>query len=342
MPVRPRIVKRFTVAAVSLSAAFALSVALLGCGVSSTAKEFSWATGSKTPGSTGLYGLATTGSAAEARFNWTDSSENSSAAQTYASNATEPLNHFWEFSPATEQWSWLSVSGAKDPMYVADMPELTPADNAWTWVNGTNPAGATYSLAATGNLSDDLYSWTGSSRNASGDYASNATAPNYFWEFSPATAQWSWVSGSGTQDEMYVAAMPELNRTANSWRWADESNPADASGVYSLAATGNLSGDLYSWTGGSRNTSSAREYASNVTGGSHFWEFTPTPEQWSWASGSSAQEPTYLASMPELSATDNAWTWVNGTSTLGAGGSYEAQSVMAVSDAPGARCATVT
>ncbi len=258
MPVRPRVLKSLAVAFVSLSAAFALSIALLGCGVSSTANEWSWANGSKTVDASGLYGLVATGNVREAHYNWTDSSERVSDSQTYAANATEQQSHFWEFGPAPELWSWVSVRSPQDDVYVASMPEMTtPTDNAWTWVNG--------------------------------------------------------------------------------------SNTADADGTYSLAATSNVSGPLYSWTDSRGNVSDAQTYASNATiQSSRFWEFSPAAtETWSWVSGGSAQEKVYLASMPELDATANGWSWVNGSDSLGAGGSYGVQGLAAANNVHGARCAPV-
>jgi len=255
MPVRHRSFKSLPVALLSLSATFALSITLLGCGVSSTANEWSWVSGSNTLDASSLYAAA--GNVREARYNWTESSSNSSSAPAYASSAPKQLNRFWEFSPTTELWSWAG-SSTQDDLYVAAMPELTtPTDNAWTWVNG--------------------------------------------------------------------------------------SKAVDESGAYSLAATGNVSGAPFSWTDSSENSSGGQEFASNATSQpNHFWEFSSTTERWSWASGSSTEDKTYLAAMPELTTpTDNAWTWVNGSNTLGEGASYGTPTLAAATKVPGARCVSV-
>src|ERR1039458_4186043 len=100
MPVRALFVTSRPIASVILCATLVLSITLVltGCGVSSTATEWSWVSGSNTADASGY-------NVASARFNWTDSADNAAqgyTAQSYAGNqpreaAAQP-NHFWEFT----------------------------------------------------------------------------------------------------------------------------------------------------------------------------------------------------------------------------------------------------
>lgn len=195
-------------------------------------------------------------------------------------------------------------------------------------------------FAAISNVPGAPYSWTDSSGNTSDgqSYASNRTGAqlNDLWEFKPTTELWSWVSGSSTQNEIYLAAMPELSPTANAWTWASGSNTADTSGIYAIASVSNIPGARYGWTDSSGDFSVDQLYASNRTSRTTAQlndssEFNPAAETWSWVSGSSAQNEIYLASMPELSPSADTWTWVSGST----------EGVVAASNAPGVRCHSV-
>jgi len=222
MPVRVHAFKSLSAALAGLSATLILSIILTGCGVGSPALEWTWVNGTSTDANA---------------YNWT-AEATSPAPQDYASN-------FAEFaSPATDLWSWVSGSNSQDKTYVAAMEELNPAANSWTWVNGSSTTGGLYALAATGNVSGAPYSWADSATPAPAIYASNRTAAQYrFWEYTPATELWSWVSGSSTQNTVYLAAMPELSPTTNSWGWVSGTAGTDGSyGTQGLAALGKLPG----------------------------------------------------------------------------------------------------
>lgn len=96
--------------------------------------------------------------------------------------------------------------------------------NEFSWVSSAQ------GFAAITNVPGAPYSWTDSIGNLFDGQGSNATGVrtaqlNDRWEFRPATELWSWVSGSSTQNEIYVAAMPELNPSANTWTWVSGSTP---------------------------------------------------------------------------------------------------------------------
>ena len=240
MPVRYSIFNSppATLLIVSAIVVHSLTLVLTGCGASSTANEWSWVNGNTTGRSTTVSTLA--GNAPDARYSWTDGSSDLAGAPTYASNRsseqTEPI-HFWEFTPATELWSWVggTVRGnsPQDEIYVASMPELSPVANRWDWVNDSgSQAGGTYSLAATVKLPGPLYRWTESWNETSERlfggqvYASEVSESRpHFWEFSPATEIWSWATGTSTRDRVYLASMPELTTSAdNAWTWVSGSN----------------------------------------------------------------------------------------------------------------------
>jgi hypothetical protein len=217
MPVRPHASRSLTAALAGLSAALILSIILTGCGVGGPALEWTWVNGTSTDAN---------------GYNWT-AEATSPAPQDYASN-------FAEFArPATDLWSWASGSEAQDKTYVAVMPELTPEANSWTWVNDSTSTGNLYALATTGNVNGAPYCWTASAAPTPAIYASNRE--NRFWEFTPATELWSWVSGSSTQNNIYLASMPELNPTTNNWAWVS-GNDSGSYGTQGLAALGKLPG----------------------------------------------------------------------------------------------------
>ncbi|HEX7729380.1 MAG TPA: kelch repeat-containing protein [Terracidiphilus sp.] len=155
----------------------------------STAKTWTWVSGSSTANAPGEYG--TLGSAAttnipggrENAVRWIDSSGNLWLFGGVGSNATI-LNDLWEFSPTSK---------------------------AWTWVSGSNTANAnsvygTLGTPSTANIPGARYSavsWIDKSGNLwlfGGEYLSNGTyeSLNDLWEFSPTTKAWTWVGGSST------------------------------------------------------------------------------------------------------------------------------------------------
>jgi N-acetylneuraminic acid mutarotase len=203
---------------------------------STTAKTWTWVSGSNTGYAVGVYGslgVAATSNVPRARASassWTDSSGN---LWLFGGNGFNPtgmtveLNDLWEFSPATKEWTW--VSGANSVGSSGGIPGVY----------------GTIDVAAAGNVPgsrNSAVSWIDSSGNlwlfGGSGFDSTGTQGGLYdlWKYSPATKEWTWVSGA--------------NKVGTS---------GGVSGVYGtlgVAAAGNVPGgrsSAVSWTDSSGN-----------------------------------------------------------------------------------------
>ena len=174
---------------------------------SPTTKMWTWVSGSSSvsgvpdclPGVYGTLGVASAGNVPGGRdkaVGWTDNSGNLWLFGGF--DCAGSLNDLWEFSPTTEMW---------------------------TWVSGSNTAGAsgvygTLGVASASSVPggrDSAVGWTGSSGNL-------------------------WLFGGGSQfNDLW-----EFNPTAKTWTWMSGSNTGNANGVYGtlgVASVGNVPGD---------------------------------------------------------------------------------------------------
>jgi hypothetical protein len=190
-----------------------------------------------------------------------------------------------------------------------DLWEFNPSTKEWTWVKGSNTAGAsgvygTLGVAAPGNVPGargSAVSWTDSSGNLwlFGGYSNESQADlNDLWEFNAATKEWTWVSGSNTPF---------------------------APGVYGtigVAAAGNVP--------------SARDSAISWTDSSgNLWLFGGYEDDSSVMWG-------YMNDLWKFNPSNKEWTWVNGSYGSGACGGYGTLGIAASGNVPGARGAAVS
>jgi hypothetical protein len=218
-----------------------------------SAKTWTWIGGSKTANASGVYGTLGVPAATNVpgtgylAASWTDSSGNF---WLYGSG-NAPGNNIWEFSPTTKMWTWVSggnTGGYVTPVYgtqgiasASNTPgerggEVTWTDNSgnlwlfggsalndlwefntttkeWTWVRGSNTAGAsgvygTLGVVSTSNVPGgrtNAVGWKDSSGNLwlfGGDGVDSTGTGggwlNDLWEFSPTTKEWTWMGGSNT------------------------------------------------------------------------------------------------------------------------------------------------
>jgi N-acetylneuraminic acid mutarotase len=265
----------------------------------------------------------------------------------------------------------------------------------WTWENGSNQAGAasvygTEGVASSANVPggrSGAISWIDSSGNlwlfGSGSYdVLGATGPsNDLWEYSPASKEWTWMSGSssapgnklgvyGTEGTAASTNVPGGRSSAVSW--------IDGSGNLWL-----FGGDGYDSTG--------QNYLLN-----DLWEFNPSTKQRTWVSGSNlvlgkaiygalgvaaasnvpgARERAvswrdhsgnfwlsggdgldangvwgFFNDLWEFNPTSKEWTWVSGSSTVSGvapgalcmAGVYGTEGTNAAANIPGGRNAAVS
>jgi len=157
---------------------------------SPTAGTWTWVSGSSTTvDAAGVYG--TLGAAAAANepparigaASWIDSTGN---LWLFGGNGFGGfLNDLWKFTPSTNQWIW--VSGGNLPGAVGVYG--TQGSTAAADVPGSRSPAASW-IDAAGNF------WLFGGNGVSDPYTSNLF--NDLWEFSPATGQWTWVSGSSS------------------------------------------------------------------------------------------------------------------------------------------------
>jgi N-acetylneuraminic acid mutarotase len=316
-------------------------------------------------GQSGVYGtlgVASAGNVPGARENavsWTDNSGNFwlFGGQGYDSTGTDGvLNDLWEFTPTTKKWTWISgsntvnASGVYGTLGVAsansvpgargsegtavswadgsgnlwlfggttgagyelnDLWEFSPATKEWTWISGSDTISAsgvygTLGVASANNVPgarESAVSWTDTSGNlwlfGGGVFSSvtgNFDELNDLWEFSPATKEWTWVSGSNT---------------------------GDASGVYGtlgVASTNNVPGArerAVSWTDTSGNLwlygGSGSDSTEDALLFYDLWEFTPATKEWTWISGGSTGSAS-VAGYPGVGT--GAVSWIDGSGNL--------------------------
>jgi N-acetylneuraminic acid mutarotase len=232
--------------------------------------NWTWTSGSSTTDMLGVYGtqgVAATTNTPGARISgvtWTDQSGN--------------LWLFGGFNPdiyALVDW-WFN-----------DLWEFNPATKAWTWVSGSSLPNASGSygaigVASAGNVPGGRFgavSWTDSSGNfwLFGGEGFNSTGTvhqlNDLWQFSAATRQWTWISGSAAGDAPGVYGTLGVTAPANV--------PGGRYGAFSwIDAAGNL------WLFGGEGYNNALPSGTNWY--NDLWSFNPLTREWTWVSGSNA------------------------------------------------------
>jgi N-acetylneuraminic acid mutarotase len=238
---------------------------------SPSTKEWTWISGANVDNGSAVYGAQGTASASNvpgARYSassWIDSSGNLwlyGGVGYHSTGGVGNLNDLWRYSPSTGRWTWISG------------------------VNGDNAAGVygTQGTASASNVPGARYSassWIDSSGNLwlFGGYGDDSTGAvgrlNDLWQFSPTTAQWTWIGGEdfvnvlglyGTLGTASTSNVPGPRQGASSW----------------LDSSGNLW--LYGGVGDDSNGS--------VGNLNDLWEYSPSTSEWNWISGANADNAT--------------------------------------------------
>lgn len=214
------------------------------------------------PGIYGARGVASAGNAPGGRANavsWSDRAGNLWLFGGFGNDSTTVatyLNDLWKYDTAKGQWTWVAgPNTAEPPTAVYGIPGVAaasdvpgPRQSASSWIDSS---GNLWLFGGYGDISD------------SSPYRFGML--NDLWSYSPASGEWTWVSGS---------------------------NMLDAAGVYGTqgaAAAGNVPGartGAVTWADAEDNLW--------LFGGSTFagftndlWEFSPHTNLWTWVSGSS-------------------------------------------------------
>lgn len=311
-----------------------------------------------TVGTYGTQGTAAAGNAPGARqaaSSWFDASGNLWLFGGYGFDSAGNdgnLSDLWRYSPSTGQWTWVSgaqlrnasgVYGTQGAAAAGDAPGARQAASSW--------------IDASGNLW--LFGGYGN------DSSTSAGILSDLWRFSPASGQWTWVSGSqlrntsgvyGTQGTAALSDLPGARQGANAW--IDASGNLWLFGGYGYDADSGLgslndlwqyspsSGD-WTWIGGSQardasgaygvqgiaaagDAPGARQAASSwVDASGNFWLFG--------GADSSASADGYLNDLWQYSPSSGRWTWVSGGNGINSAGSYGEQGTVSAGSAPGSR-----
>ncbi len=227
--------------------------------------EWTWMSGGKTLGASGVYGTMGVASPANipgARFgaaSWMDSSGNMWLFGGHGSDGigtVGELSDVWKYDPVADEWTWMSgspvadqsgVYGTKGVASPANTPGGRNASAKWRdstgklWIFG----GAGYDAAGTlGELSD-------------------------LWKFDPASLEWTWTAGSDTADQTAVYGTRGTPAASNA--------PGGNNGA---SAWLDSSGKMWMFAGNG--------YAETTNLGllNDLWKFDPATLQWTWLSGS--------------------------------------------------------
>lgn len=251
----------------------------------------------------------------------------------------------------------------------------------FTWVGGSNASDAsgdygTQGIAAAGNVPGARHAtvtWTDAAGNlwlfggyGVGPLTFNNGSPifNDLWEYSPASGEWTWVSGSDTPDasasygtQGSAASTNVPGAHGSSLAWTDASGNLWMFGGYGYDSTGaqgwlntlseyNPATGMWTGVGGSATVNAKGVYgtqgvaaATNVPGaralgpdgglhsGGNVWLFGGYGYDSTGAQG-------WLNDLWEYSSASGEWTWVGGPDTANANGVYGTQGVAATANVP--------
>ena len=323
-------------------------------------KEWTWVSGDNLPGKPGIYGtkgISAPGNTPGGRYGavqWKDASGNLWLMGGYgnASSGTGNLNDLWKYSPATNEWTWVSGDNTANQAGIYGTKGIPDAGNK----PGARNAGTSFSDAS-GNL------WLMGGYSAAG-YLSD------LWKFSPSTGEWTWVAGDntankrgiyGTKGTASAGNIPGARYNSNCF--ADANGDVWLFGGYGYGAAGadsylndlwkfTLSTGLWTWVSGDNTAGQVGVYGikgeaatGNKPGARHL------PAIWTdaggniWVFGGTGYAlTTNFGALNDLwmfSLSAGTWTWVNGDNTKNAPGIYGTLGTAAVTNKPGARHGTI-
>jgi N-acetylneuraminic acid mutarotase len=236
--------------------------------------EWTWMGGSDIPNQAGVYGTLlkpAAGNMPGARYeavSWTDSKGNFwlfGGDGLDSTGALQNLNDLWEYSPSTNQWTWVSGSNTAGQ---ASVPGTQGAP-----AQGNTP-GARNSASGWTDHQGNLWLFGGTS--AEGNPGLPSGSPfNDLWEFNPSTNEWAWISGNTSPEGPGMGPSGVYGTLQTP---ATDNVPGARVGA---AAWTDSAGNL--WLFGGQGFDSAGTYAWL----NDLWEFNPAGNDWTWMAGSS-------------------------------------------------------
>jgi N-acetylneuraminic acid mutarotase len=216
--------------------------------------KWAWMGGSNAlnqPGVYGAKGVPAAGNVPGARDQavaWTESSGNVWLFGGRQGDNYEDLNDLWRYAPSTGEWTWMSGGNSADQPPVYGTLGVPAAGNV--------PTGRYLAVNWT-DLSGNL--WLFGGQDCYTDNAGNGcNQGNDLWEYTPSTGEWTWMSGSNSEDQPGVYGTLGVPAAGNvpgarraSARWTD------------------VNGNLWLF-GGGYDTGSPGEF-------NDLWKYTPAP-----------------------------------------------------------------
>ena len=189
-----------------------------------------------------------------------------------ASNAGY-LNDLWEFSPSTKEWTWMGGSSTLTCNSSGICGNPGVYGNLGTPAPGNIPGG-TFQPSSWTDSNGHFWLFELSGFNADG----NSAYLFDFWEFNPATKEWTWRAGSNT------------------------ASPEGSYGTLGVPAPGNNPpprGEPLSWTDHSGHFWLYGGYVFDEQAFLDFdlddlWEFNPSTNEWTWMGGTNFITGQYL------------------------------------------------
>lgn len=252
-------------------------------------RQWTWISGSSTlpnandscqPGVYGTVGVA--------------SATNVPGGRQYAASWTDSNGYFWLFGGP-------GCDSTGNQGLLNDLWKYDPTTNQWTWMNGTSRASSAFlgtygtrGVASTNNSPGGRWNhnsgnWADNSGNLwlfGGEGYDSVSARGYLndlWKFTPATNQWTWVSGSSTlgTDNCYLPGIECAQSSV--YGTLGEAAPGNVPGGRA-GAVGATDGKGNLWLFGGHNNPTGIIVLYN-----DLWKFNPQTNQWAWTSGSNLQ-----------------------------------------------------
>jgi len=237
---------------------------------------WTWVSGETYADPSGVYGTPGTAAAG-----------NEPGGRRSSSGWIDAAGNFWIFGG----YGWDAVGRNGD---LNDLWKYNPTTGLWTWVSGNNSRNrtgtyGTKGTAAPGNKPgnrDSQSAWADASGNfwIFGGYDYNFNYYSDLWKYNPTLGQWTWVSGSSSQN------------VAGSYGTKGVAAAANAPGAR-MGASGAIDGSGRFWIFGG--TDKNGNYFNDL------WMYDPVAGQWTWQSGnSSSGQPGVYGTKGTASATN--------------------------------------
>lgn len=238
--------------------------------------EWTWmgganTTGTQSPGTYGILGTPAAGNVPGCRsqaVSWADKYGNLwlfGGAGCDASGNLGELNDLWEYSPTTNEWTWIGGSNSVGPL--AGRPGVYGTTGVPA--AGNTPGSRAGALGWT-DIRGNFWLLGGTGYDANGSQG----LLNDLWEFDPSTTEWAWMGGSKTA--LVGSGWPGIY------------------GTLGTPAAGNIPGSrtgAATWTDGNDNLRLFGGFGydanGNLTTLNDLWDFEASGNEWAWTGGSS-------------------------------------------------------